>query len=178
MGYEGHLMLVADPVERRSQTEQCMTLLRQAHEDVGGDVVSGGGTGTWQTNEWVTELQAGSYALMDTTYAAVEGIPFEQALTVVASVVSVSDGWAVADAGLKAFGMDHGDPTLRGSLVWYCSDEHVVFSMNDEQPLPTIGDLVRLEPAHIDPTCALHERMYLVDGDRIVEEWPIDMRGW
>jgi D-serine deaminase-like pyridoxal phosphate-dependent protein len=178
MGYEGHLMLVADPAERRTQTEQCMTLLRQAHEAVGGEIVSGGGTGTWKSNEWVTELQAGSYALMDTTYAAVEDVPFEQALTVLASVISVGDGWAVADAGLKAFGMDHGDPTLRGSLVWYCSDEHVVFSMNDDAPLPAVGDRVRLEPAHIDPTCALHERVYVVDGEQIVDEWPIDMRGW
>lgn len=179
MGYEGHLMLVEDPAERRSQTEQCMTLLLAAHADVGGDIVSGGGTGTWTSNSWVTELQAGSYPLMDTTYAAVDGVPFEQALTVLATVISVNDaGWAVADAGLKAFGMDHGDPSLLGSQVWYCSDEHVVFSMTDEAPLPAVGDKVRLLPAHIDPTCALHERMYVVDGEAIVDEWPIDMRGW
>jgi D-serine deaminase-like pyridoxal phosphate-dependent protein len=178
MGYEGHLMLVGDAADRRTQTEQAMAVLRQVHEQVGGDIVSGGGTGTWRSNEWVTELQAGSYALMDTAYAAVDDVPFEQALTVLATVVSVSDGWAVADAGLKAFGMDHGDPSLPGSLVWYCSDEHVVFSMNDEAPLPSVGGRVRLLPAHVDPTCALHERMYVVDGDEVVDEWPVDMRGW
>lgn len=179
MGYEGHLMLVEDPADRRSQTEQCMASLLAAHVDVGGDIVSGGGTGTWTSNRWVSELQAGSYALMDTTYAAIEDVPFEQALTVLATIISVNDaGWAVADAGLKAFGMDHGDPSLPGSQVWYCSDEHVVFSMNDGAPLPSVGERVRLQPAHIDPTCALHERMYVVDGDSIIDEWPIDMRGW
>jgi D-serine deaminase-like pyridoxal phosphate-dependent protein len=179
MGYEGHLMLVADPSDRLSQTEQSMELLLKAHADVGGDIVSGGGTGTWSTNTWVNELQAGSYALMDTTYSAIDDVPFEQALTVLATVISVSSGgWAVADAGLKAFGMDHGDPSLPGSLVWYCSDEHIVFSMNDDQPLPVVGDRVRLDPAHIDPTCALHERIYVVDGDRVIDEWPVDMRGW
>jgi D-threonine aldolase len=179
MGYEGHLMLVGDPDERRSQTEQCMEILLRAHDEVGGDVVSGGGTGTWAVNTWVNELQAGSYALMDTAYDAVADVTFEQALTVLATVISVSDGgWAVADAGLKAFGMDHGDPTLPGSLVWYCSDEHVVFSMNDERPFPAVGDRVRLIPAHVDPTCALHERMYVVDGDTVVDEWPVNMRGW
>ena len=66
MGYEGHLMLVEDGADRARQTEECMALLLAAHSDVGGDIVSGGGTGTWQTNRWVTELQAGSYALMDT----------------------------------------------------------------------------------------------------------------
>jgi D-serine deaminase-like pyridoxal phosphate-dependent protein len=179
MGYEGHLMLVVDPDDRRSQTEQCMAILLAAHADVGGDIVSGGGTGTWVSNSWVTELQAGSYALMDTTYAAVADVTFEPALTVLATVISVNEsGWAVADAGLKAFGMDHGDPSLPGAQVWYCSDEHVVFSMNDGEPWPSVGDRVRLHPAHIDPTCALHERMYVVDGDDVVDEWPVDMRGW
>jgi D-serine deaminase-like pyridoxal phosphate-dependent protein len=178
MGYEGHLMLVDDPAERRAQTEQCMTLLREAHEAVGGDVVSGGGTGTWQVNEWVTELQAGSYALMDTAYAAVEDVPFEQAVTVLATVISVGDGWAVADAGLKAFGMDHGDPTMRGAQVWYCSDEHVVFSAAEGTALPRVGERVQLEPAHVDPTCALHAQIHVVNGDDVIDVWPVDMRGW
>jgi D-serine deaminase-like pyridoxal phosphate-dependent protein len=98
---------------------------------------------------------------------------------VLATVVSVnrSKGYAVADAGLKAFGMDHGNPTLPGAAVWYCSDEHTVFSMTDGA-LPAVGDRVRLVPAHIDPTCALHERMWVVDGGDVVDCWPVDMRGW
>lgn len=179
MGYEGHLMMVADPVERAEKTAGAMALLQQAHADVGGDILSGGGTGTWRTNAVVTELQAGSYALMDTAYAAQDDVPFEQALTVLATVVSVnsSQGYVVADAGLKAFGMDHGNPTLPGAAVWYCSDEHTIFSMADGS-LPAVGDRVRLVPAHIDPTCALHERMWVVDGDDVVDCWPVDMRGW
>jgi D-serine deaminase-like pyridoxal phosphate-dependent protein len=178
MGYEGHVMFVADAADRKTQTDQAMQLLAAAHADVGGDILSGGGTGTWQTNRGVTELQAGSYALMDTEYRKLPDVPFEQALTVLATVISVSDGWAVADAGLKAFGMDHGNPSLPGMLVWYCSDEHVVFSADDGGRLPSVGDRVRLEPAHIDPTCALHERMYVVDGESVIDEWPVDMRGW
>ncbi|RBY75692.1 metal-activated pyridoxal enzyme [Blastococcus sp. TF02-09] len=180
MGYEGHLMMVADPVERAERTAGAMALLQKAHADVGGDVVSGGGTGTWRANTVVTELQAGSYALMDSAYAAQDDVPFGQALTVLATVVSVnrSQGYAVADAGLKAFGMDHGNPTLPGAAVWYCSDEHTVFSAKDGAALPAVGDRVRLVPAHVDPTCALHERMWVVDGDDVVDSWPVDMRGW
>jgi D-threonine aldolase len=179
MGYEGHLMLVEDPDDRRRQTEECMAALLKAQTDVGGDLVSGGGTGTWSTNSWVNELQAGSYALMDSTYAALTDVPFEQALTVLATIISVNAaGWAVADAGLKAFGMDHGNPSLDGALVWYCSDEHTVFSMNDGAPLPKVGDRVRFVPAHVDPTCALHERMQVVEGDVVVDAWPVDLRGW
>ncbi|HVX69397.1 MAG TPA: alanine racemase [Mycobacteriales bacterium] len=178
MGYEGHVMFVDAERERKDQTDQAMGLLARAHADVGGEIRSGGGTGTWQTNREVTELQAGSYALMDTEYRKLENVPFEQAATVLATVISIGDGWAVADAGLKSFGMDHGNPGLPGMLVWYCSDEHVVFSAGDGSTLPAVGDRVRLEPAHIDPTCALHERMFVVDGDTVIDEWPVDMRGW
>jgi D-threonine aldolase len=180
MGYEGHLMLVEDPAERARQTEAAMALLLAAQADVGGDIVSGGGTGTWQTNSWVTELQAGSYALMDTAYAAIPDVPFEQALTVLVTVISVNPGgWAVVDAGLKAFGMDHGNPSIAGTDVWYCSDEHTVFSMQDGAALPSVGDRLQMAPAHIDPTCAMHEGMHLVDANEVVlETWPIDLRNW
>lgn len=180
MGYEGHLMLVPDRDDRVRKTAKAMDLLTTAHADVGGDVLSGGGTGTWRTNAVVTELQAGSYALMDTAYAAQDDVPFEQALTVLATVVSVNaaGGWAVADAGLKAFGMDHGDPTLPGAAVLYCSDEHTIVAAADGGTLPALGDRVRLVPAHIDPTVSQHERMWVVDGEEVVDCWPVDMRHW
>ncbi len=180
MGYEGHLMLLTDPSDRLRQTERCMELLLRAHADVGGDVVSGGGTGTWISNTWVTELQAGSYALMDSAYGEIPDVTFAQAVTVLATVVSVNTaGWAVVDAGLKAFGMDHGNPTVPGADVWFCSDEHSVFSMRDGAPLPSVGERLLMVPAHVDPTCALHERMHLVGPDGVVlETWPVDLRGW
>ena len=33
----------------------------------------------------------------------------------------------VADCGLKALGMDHGDPSVQDAEVWFCSDEHLTF---------------------------------------------------
>ena len=176
MGYEGHLMLETG-AEQARQTEECMVRLLAAHADVGGELVSAGGTGTFAVNTWANEIQAGSYALMDTAYAAA-GAPFAQALTVLARVVSANaQGWAVADLGLKSLGMDHGNPTIPDALVWFCSDEHTTFSA-EGAPLPSVGDLVRAAPAHVDPTVALHERMHLVDGDEVVETWEVDLRGW
>jgi D-serine deaminase-like pyridoxal phosphate-dependent protein len=183
MGYEGHLQMVADRAERARRTEECMARLLAAHADVGGDVVSGGGTGTYAVNTWVTEVQAGSYALMDTAYTAA-GLPFRQALSVLGTVVSATaptpeapTGWAVADVGLKALGMDHGDPAVPGARVWFCSDEHVTFSA-DGGPPPAVGDRVRVLPAHVDPTIALHERMHLVRGEEVLDTWAVDLRGW
>jgi D-serine deaminase-like pyridoxal phosphate-dependent protein len=179
MGYEGHVVGLSDRDERTRQTMACMELLRQAHDAVGGDVISGGGTGTFDVNKVATEIQAGSYALMDTAYGALD-LPFERAVSVVATVVSTNarDGYAVADCGLKSLSMDHGDPTIDGATVWFCSDEHVTFSIAEGGGLPRVGDRVEVWPAHVDPTVAYHERMHLRDDDRIVDTWDIDLRGW
>ena len=180
MGYEGHAVGLEDRAERAKLVDDAMTLLATAHEAVGGDVVSAGGTGSYDLNGVATEIQAGSYALMDTAYGRL-GLPFGHALSVLATVVSVNraGGWAVADCGLKALGMDHGDPSLvGGGTVWFCSDEHVTFAPPDGQALPTVGDRVRLLPAHVDPTVAYHASLHVVDDDAVLETWPVDLRGW
>ncbi len=174
MGYEGHLMLQHDAAERERGVAAAMEQLLAAHRDVGGEVVSAGGTGTYAINRAATEIQAGSYALMDTAYAALE-LPFRPALCLLARVISVSAEFAVADCGLKALGMDHGNPSIEGARVWFCSDEHVTFA--PEQRV-RVGDWVRVVPAHIDPTLAYHARIHLVAGDQVVDSWEIDLRGW
>jgi D-serine deaminase-like pyridoxal phosphate-dependent protein len=177
MGYEGHLM--AEPVDRAAKVEAAMAVLLAAHEAVGGEVVSGGGTGTWDQNRWVTELQAGSFTLMDTHYEAA-GVGFAPAMWLETTVVSrnPSGGWAATDGGLKALGMDHGDPRVDGATVWYCADEHTVLSMAGDAALPAVGERVRIRPAHVDPTVAYHERLWVVQGDDVVDEWAVDLRGW
>jgi D-serine deaminase-like pyridoxal phosphate-dependent protein len=178
MGYEGHLM-AAPEAEKPGRVERAMAKLLAAHEAVGGDVVSGGGTGTFAVNRWCTEIQAGSYTLMDTHYGATD-LPFRQALFLWLTVISVnrSGGFAVADGGLKALGMDHGNPTVVGGEVWFCSDEHTTFGPGDGGRLPTVGDRVRVAPAHVDPTVAYHSRMHVVRGDEVVDTWEVDLRGW
>lgn len=178
MGYEGHLM--REPGDTKADlVERSMAVLLEAAAAVGGDVVSGGGTGTWDLNRWVTELEAGSYCLMDTEYTP-HASDFENALFVHTTVISVSSGWrwGVLDAGLKAFGMDHGDPTvLDVGDCWFVSDEHITFGIADGASV-AVGDRVRVVPAHVDPTVSQHERLHLVDGDEVLETWDVDLRGW
>jgi D-serine deaminase-like pyridoxal phosphate-dependent protein len=177
MGYEGQLMM--EPAEtKEAMVGEAMALLLKAHEAVGGDVVSGGGTGTYHVNRWVTEIQAGSFTLMDTAYGSA-GLPFRQALFLWLTVIAVSPrGWAVSDGGLKCLGMDHGNPSADGYNVFFCSDEHTTLLAPDGGQLPKVGDRVRLLPAHVDPTVACHERMYVVDDDDVVDTWPVDLRNW
>ncbi|HEY8218330.1 MAG TPA: alanine racemase [Acidimicrobiia bacterium] len=184
MGYEGHVVGLADRDERVRGTGDAMRLLAIARDAVGGDIVSAGGTGTYAINELATEIQAGSYALMDTAYASEHDLPFRPRLSIVATVISVNehDGFAVADCGLKALGMDHGGPDVLGHTVWFCSDEHVTFSPADGGRLPAVGDRVSIRPAHVDPTVAYHEALHVTDGPgldaAVVETWPVDLRGW
>jgi D-serine deaminase-like pyridoxal phosphate-dependent protein len=181
LGYEGHAVGLEDRPRRLQEVEEAMAKLVTAHRNVGGDTVSAGGTGSYDINQVATEIQAGSYALMDTAYAKL-GLPFRHALTILATVISANPaGWAVADCGLKALGMDHGNPAIAGGgPVWFCSDEHIVFSAAEGRALPAVGEQVEVLPAHIDPTVAYHDRMHLVDDDHveILDVWPVDMRGW
>lgn len=200
MGYEGHLM--REPRETKAvQVEAAMARLLTARDATGGDVVSAGGTGTYDCNPWATEVQAGSYCLMDTEYLP-HAPAFRHALFLWTTAISVNPaGWAVVDAGLKALGMDHGDPTVVGGACWFVSDEHTTFG-TDAAHSVAVGDRVTVLPAHVDPTVALHERMLVVDtrdgglvdghqldghqldghrldGDaEVVDEWPVDLRGW
>jgi len=175
MGYEGHLMM-ASAEKKAGAVEASMALLLQAADDVGGDIVSAGGTGTYAVNTWATEIQAGSYCLLDTDYAKLDS-PFEIAITVLATVISVNrEGWAVVDAGLKAFGLDHGNPSWPDGDLFFCSDEHT--TLLDPDATLRVGDQVRLQPAHLDPTVARHETMWVVDRETVVDRWAIDLRHW
>jgi D-serine deaminase-like pyridoxal phosphate-dependent protein len=188
MGYEGHVTVIDDRDEREAATSDAMRRLAEAHEAVGGDVLSGGSTLSWDLNHVVTELQAGSFTLMDTEFAG-RGSPFRPAMAVLGTVVSVNADarHAVVDVGLKSLGMDHGNPTIEAGKVWLCSDEHTTYR---ETPLPRVGDRRLVWPAHIDPTVALHERMHVVAGPLqtdegtvdldadVVEVWPVDLRNW
>ncbi len=184
MGYEGHVVGLPDRAERVRQTAESMAVLAQAHDAVGGDVVSAGGTGTYDIND-ARDRDPGRLVRADGHRVRVElDLPFRLSLHVEATVISVNgrEGFAVADCGLKALGMDHGNPTVEGGVVWFCSDEHVTFSPADGAALPTVGDRVRVRPAHVDPTVAYHERFQIADGSTpdaaIIDTWAVDLRGW
>ena len=181
MGYEGHLMHDPDMHRRTEKTQESMKQLIFAHENVGGDVISGGGTGTWECNQTVTELQAGSYVLMDGDYSNL-GLPFKEGLLLLTTVISTSkSGYAVLDGGLKALSVDSGNPKLLGKgEVMFCSDEHTTITNGSW----SVGQRVGLRPSHIDPTISKHESIYLVEEieeslvAELIETLKIDLRGW
>jgi D-serine deaminase-like pyridoxal phosphate-dependent protein len=187
MGYEGHLQPLRDRVERETRTRAAMHGLVDSAQRIRADgiaceVVSSGGTGTYDISgrvDGVTEIQAGSYALMDTDYGSV-GVPFEQAFFVLGTIVSrPSPERCVADCGHKSMTKDHGHPAvdLASATVTALNDEHAVIAVPASCAL-AIGDRVRLIPSHTDPTVNLHDVFYAVDGDRVIGVWPIAARGY
>jgi len=73
--------------------------------------------------------------------------------------------------------MDHGNPFIENASVWFVSHQHTTFSMSSGE-LPRVGDRVKVTPAHVDPTMAMHEVAWAVSGETIVDRWSIDLRGW
>jgi D-serine deaminase-like pyridoxal phosphate-dependent protein len=147
------------------------------------EVVSSGGTGTYDISgrvDGVTEIQAGSYVLMDTDYDSV-GVPFEQAFFVVGTIVSrPSPERCVADCGHKSMTKDHGQPSVAGvagATVTALNDEHAVIAVPESCTL-SVGDRVQLMPSHTDPTVNLHDVFYAVNGERVLDVWPIAARGY
>ena len=181
MGYEGHLMMVGGDEKRKTRVAESMKLLARAAQDVGGEIVSAGGTGTWDMHDetGINELQAGSYALMDTHYAQLK-IPFVQACFVLGTVISRSKDWLVIDVGLKSLSTDHGNPSVDGYDVLFCSDEHTTLVLKKDSVigLANIGEKLLVRPSHIDPTMAMHPVAWVTRSDEVLECWQIDLRGW
>ena len=188
MGYEGHVVGIEEREEREAgATESIERLLETARmvraAALPCEIVSAGGTGTYDITggmEGVTEIQAGSYVLMDTAYAKLD-IPFELAFSVLGTVVSrPKPELCVTDSGHKACTFDHGRPSVKGvegASVVFLSDEHASIALPAESTV-AVGDRIELWPSHIDPTINLHDSIYALDGDEVVEVWPVAARGY
>ena len=136
--YEGHAV-------HRDSREVRATLVQQAALHITREqarlaaagfscpVVSGGGTGTYDLAaqaDALTEVQAGSYVLMDGRYGTLD-LPFEPALYCVTTVISRRPSRAVLNVGLKELTVEYGMPVIQatGARVTALSDEHAQVSL-------------------------------------------------
>jgi 3-hydroxy-D-aspartate aldolase len=114
---------------------------------------------------------------MDATYRTLN-LPFRNSLFLLSTVLSAKDGLTVVDAGVKTCGIDQGMPALREGSVRevVASEEH--FQLHGASPVMRVGDRVMLVPAHCCSTVNLHDRIYVVDGGKVVDRLPITARGY
>jgi D-serine deaminase-like pyridoxal phosphate-dependent protein len=140
------------------------------------------------TVEGVTEVRAGNYVFHDRMQMrlGVAG-PGDCALSVLATVVSrPRDRRYVIDAGLKALaGEDYGWGTYGQLLdhpdvtVTFAHEEHGVIVLSDDVADPgfRVGDRVRIVPDHACGTVNMHDELVAVQGDAVLETWPLVSRG-
>jgi 3-hydroxy-D-aspartate aldolase len=188
IGYEGHLQHVNDPNERRRLCLAALDLLAETKQTIeaGGikiDWITTAGTGTYRIaieHGLATEVQPGSYVAMDSQYALVQGLPYENSLFVLAGVVSVNrPGQLIVDAGWKTLSTEDGMPAVRdtpGATYAPAGDEHGKISGLQGKHRP--GDRVWLVPSHCDTTVNLHSHYSLVnDKGDYLGQLPIAARG-
>lgn len=152
------------------------------------EIVTGGGTGTHAIDAELglfNELQVGSYIFMDNEYGECElfgdAENFEASLFVDARVVSSNTpGMATVDAGFKTLSTDGGTPVPmdgapEGAGFIFMGDEHGGLIAADHEF--EHGATVSLQVPHCDPTVNLHDANHVVDGDTLVDIWPVTARG-
>ena len=141
--------------------------------------ISGVSTGTVQTKPKAsvyTEMQCGSYLFSDRAYRDLH-LCFENALFLLTTVMSVKPSRIVTDGGVKSLGMDQGNPVVVGYEDYPVgmSEEHSQIEVPGHSQ--RVGDRLRLIPGHCCTTFNLHDRVYLVDGEDVVDCWEITSRG-
>ena len=148
------------------------------------EIVTGGSTGTYNidTENHLTELQAGSYIFMDTLYRKIGGksdehvySDFEPSLSVMTTVISKTrPNQCAVDYGNKALlrTTDEvvGRPGVRiesggaeyGMLLWNNGDRDI-----------KLGERVEIYPSNLDTSVNVYDRVYVARGENIVDVWPI-----
>lgn len=191
MGYEGHTVTKRDKAERNAAARDAMQILVDAkhyleQRGVAVPIMSGGGTGTFNITGSIpemTEVQAGSYVLMDATYGNVQGIGdhFQRALSVLATVVSrPTPDRIIVDTGLKVLAKEFGIPQpvgVTGVEMTGLSEEHGKMQVSDESVSLSPGDKLEILPTHCCTTVNLHDRYYGIRNGIVESVWEIAARG-
>ena len=168
------------------EIEKCNKLIEKTKGEMEAqglnvEIVSGSGTGTykWQY-PYVTEVQPGSYILMDWKYN-ISAPEFERALSVLTTVMSTpTKDRVVVDAGSKAASTDSGMPILKDPTGYdyrTAGDEHGILTPKEPSRELTIGDKIELYPSHCDTTINLYDNYYGIRDGEVEIIWPIAGRG-
>lgn len=190
MGYEGHLLTVANADQKAEQIRQALGTLVEVKNtleaaDIACPIVSCAGTGSYlyaARQPGVTELQAGGAIFMDAFYRHQCQVPdLGFALTVMATVVSrPTPERAIIDAGRKTMHGDFQPPFVLGRddvRVARLSAEHGELELDPSAQSLRIGDRLELVPGYADLTTVLHNHYYCFRGGKLVAIWPIEARG-
>jgi len=188
MGYEGHTVMIPDHERRKSECRKALSRLTKVRDflqknGISIEIVSAGGTGTYDIAAHypgITEVQAGSYATMDTQYRRI-GIDFEIALSLMTTIIShPTEGKYILDTGSKSLSNDMGMPELieaSGAVIDAMHEEHVRILWKNPTRNLKIGDKLEFYPRHGCTTINLHDCCYLIRNDIVEAVWQMGARG-
>ena len=196
--YAGHVQHIPSFEERVRTSlgwmEQAAAVVRQfRNKGLPCEIFTGSGTGTCEIDGKIpelTDLQAGSYTMMDAEYLGIGSSDnptrfekFPPSLTLLTSVINTNHADHVTvDAGLKAlyhdgatpFVLNPASPELR--YEWR-GDEHGQIVFPPGSRCFKLGDVLELVVSHCDPTVNLFDSLYMTRDDIVADVWAVDMRG-
>ena len=187
----GHKERMEKSLQEMLPASEVFTRLKKALP--GCRIFSGAGTGTHDIDTRIpelTELQTGSYAVMDAEYLAIGSAEnptrfdaFQPALTILTTVVSTNQkSFVTVDAGLKAIYRDGANPIVLSpkkedmTYDWF-GDEYGRICYEESAETPHLGSIIELIVSHCDPTINLFDRFYVTQNGKVVDVWEIDLRG-
>jgi D-serine deaminase-like pyridoxal phosphate-dependent protein len=192
--YPGHIMgnrqiREQDILLENERMDHLFTLLDEA--SIPYPVVSGGNTPTaFESHRFhgITEIRPGTYVFNDRNTVDAESASYADcAATVLTTVVSTSvPGRAIIDAGSKTLSADallSGEGKHFGYIQEHpeyiledLSEEHGHIATSDNSAI-RLGDRLRVVPNHICPCINLHDQVFLISGDQVIEKWRVAGRG-
>jgi D-serine deaminase-like pyridoxal phosphate-dependent protein len=194
MGYDGHCTRSVDASKREACARRANRILVETREYIekaglGVEIVSGSGTYTYKYAtqfDGITEIQAGTYLLMDTTFRESGATEFELTLTVLATIISRpkrkgAENLAIIDMGRKAMNTYYGLPEVKhpeGATVVGLSQEHGKLEVVDEARDLEVGDKIELWVRDANDTINLYDKFYAIRDDVVEAVWDIPARGF
>lgn len=194
--YAGNLQHISNYQERKAISLKTMEMASEIFRALKPlfpefNILTGSGTGTFDIDpeaSEVTEIQPGSYTVMDVQYECIGSNRdpkqfnlFQNALTLLSTVISSNRAEHVTvDAGTKAI---YFDPTYKPRLISHphlaydwggFGDEHGKITGN---PLPKQAELIEMIVPHCDPSINLYDQFVIVQNNEVIDIWDIDLRG-
>jgi D-serine deaminase-like pyridoxal phosphate-dependent protein len=197
--YAGNLQHINSYEERKSCSLQVMemasNIVKQFKKSgIPCAILTGTGTGTYDIDveaSEITEIQPGSYTVMDVEYSIIGSktestsfTTFKPAMTLLTTVISSNRKEHVTvDSGTKSIYFDtKNKPKIISHKGLHYDwggfgDEHGKITADKNGELPKNGEVLELIVPHCDPTINLYDKFYVVNNGVIEDIWEIDLRG-
>jgi len=185
MGYEGRIRMHDSPEKLKVCSESIRLLVESrdlvVQAGIPVEILSGGGTSSYSiSNRYpgLTEVQAGSYLVMDTDYRYCCCTDFNLALSVLTTIVSKTGSErVVVDVGVKALSALRGlssVKTVRGVTLKALNAEHGIIQLDNPDRSLEVGNKIELWVHDADPTISLHRQIFGIRNGLVEEVFRVE----